>query len=181
MARYIVEFKAFKTGEWYTKTETDHIASAHSVALVHSQGRAYRVTDTEEGRILSEGDGEASMYSEYGKKYPSGSPRADSSRSPEVIGTKRDKVLAALKAGEFDGVNHAYEPYKGFGKISYQKEMSVSGGSITLTKISRGKFFDGKENERWEERTTEVLSDFEAVAFIESHPYYFTQRRPDLF
>lgn len=66
MARYKVEFKAFKTGEWYTKTETDYIASAYSVAAVESQGRAYRVTDTEEGRILKEDDGDASMYSVYG-------------------------------------------------------------------------------------------------------------------
>ena len=66
MARYKVEFKAFKTGVWYTKTETDHIASAYSVAAVWSQGRAYRVTDTEEGRILEEGCGDASMYDEYG-------------------------------------------------------------------------------------------------------------------
>ncbi len=94
---------------------------------------------------------------------------------------KREEVLAALKAGEFDGVNHAYQSYKGYGKTSYQNTMSVSGGTITVTKISRGKFFDGKENERWEERTPEVLSDSEAVDFIQSHPYYFSQRRPDLF
>ena len=68
MARYRVEFKAFKTREWYTKTETDYIASAYSVALVQSQGRAYRVTDTEEGRIIKEDDGDASMYIEYGSR-----------------------------------------------------------------------------------------------------------------
>jgi hypothetical protein len=94
---------------------------------------------------------------------------------------KREEVLAALKAGEFDGVNHAYQPYSGHGKTSYQKVMSVSGSSITLTKITRGKFFNGKENERFEEEKSEVLSDSEAVDFIESHPYYFSQRRPDLF
>lgn len=67
MARYKVEFKAFKTGEWYTKTETDHIASAYSVAAVESQGRASRLTDTQEGIILKEEDGDASMYSKYGR------------------------------------------------------------------------------------------------------------------
>lgn len=66
MARYTVEFKAFKTGEWYTKTKTDSIASATSVALVCSSGRAFRLTDTETGRIIREGDGCASMYREYG-------------------------------------------------------------------------------------------------------------------
>lgn len=66
MKRYKVEFKAFKTGEWYTKTETDYFASACSVALVESQGRAYKVTDTEKGEILREGDGDDSMYREYG-------------------------------------------------------------------------------------------------------------------
>jgi len=68
MARYKAEFKSFKTGEWYTKTETDYLASAYSVAAVQSQRRASRVTDTEEGRILQEDDGDASMYSMYGRK-----------------------------------------------------------------------------------------------------------------
>ena len=94
---------------------------------------------------------------------------------------KRDKVLDALKAGEFDGVSHTYEPYSGYGKNSHQKEMRVSFGSIEVTKITTGKFFDGKENERFEDRTTDVLSESEAIDFIESHPYYFSQRRPDLF
>jgi len=64
--RYKVEFRAFKTGEWYTKTETDHIGPAHSVAFVQSQGRDYRVTDTEDGSISLEGAGDASIYREYG-------------------------------------------------------------------------------------------------------------------
>lgn len=94
---------------------------------------------------------------------------------------KREEVLAALKAGEFDGISHTYQPYSGYGKNSYQTEMSVSCGSVELTKITTGKFFDGKENEQFEDRKTEVLSDSKAVDFIESHPYYFSQRRPDLF
>lgn len=94
---------------------------------------------------------------------------------------KREEVLDALRAGEFDGISHTYEPYSGYGKNSHQMEMSVSSGSIEVTKITTGKFFDGKENERFEKRTTELLSDSEAVDFIESHPYYFSQRRPDLF
>ncbi|PGL66847.1 hypothetical protein [Bacillus sp. AFS055030] len=95
---------------------------------------------------------------------------------------KREEVLAALKAGEFDGISHTYQPYSdGYSKNSYQKEMSVSCGTIEVTKITTGKFFDGKENEPFEDRRTEVLSDYEAVDFIESRPYYFKQRRPDLF
>jgi len=94
---------------------------------------------------------------------------------------RTEEVLAALKAGEFDGVNHTYQPYDGYGKNSHQKKMSVSCGSIELTKITTGKFFNGKENERFEERSTELLSDYEAIAFIVSHPYYFSQIRPDLF
>lgn len=66
MARYIVEFRAFKTGEWYIKTETDYIAAAYSVAAVQSQGRASRVTDTEKGLILQEEAGDSSIYSMYG-------------------------------------------------------------------------------------------------------------------
>ena len=94
---------------------------------------------------------------------------------------KREEVLDALRAGEFDGISHAYEPYSGYGKNSHQIEMSVSFGSIEVTKITTGKFFDGKENERFEKKVTEVLSESEAIDFIESHPYYFKQRRPDLF
>ena len=94
---------------------------------------------------------------------------------------KREEVLTALKAGEFDGISHTYQPYSGYGKNSHQKEMSVSYGSIEVTKITTGKSFNGKENERFEDRTTEVLSDSEAVDFIETHPYYFSQRTPDLF
>ncbi len=94
---------------------------------------------------------------------------------------KREEVLAALNAGEFDGISHTYQPYSGYGKNNHQKVMSVSCGSIEMTQITSGKFFDGKENERFEDRSTEVLSGYEAVDFIESHPYYFSQRRPDLF
>lgn len=62
MARYQVQFKAFKTDEWYTKTETDYINSAFSVADVQSQGRASRIIDTEEDVILRENSGDVSMY-----------------------------------------------------------------------------------------------------------------------
>lgn len=94
---------------------------------------------------------------------------------------KRDEVLDALREGEFDGLSHSYEPYSGYGKKSHQLEMNVSSGNIEITKITTGKTFDGKENERYADRNTEVLSDSAAVDFIESHPYYFSQRRPDLF
>ena len=94
---------------------------------------------------------------------------------------KRDEVLKALRAGNFDDISHSYEPYKGYGKNSHQLEMSVSGGVIEVTKITTGKSFNWKENERWEDKTPKVLSDSGALDFIESHPYYFSQRRPDLF
>jgi hypothetical protein len=55
MKRYVVEFKAFKTGEWYVKSETDSIAAATSVALVWSNGREYRIIDTETDTIIREG------------------------------------------------------------------------------------------------------------------------------
>ena len=44
MARYKVEFKAFTTGDWYTKTNTASCASAYSVAKIGSrlQGREWR-------------------------------------------------------------------------------------------------------------------------------------------
>jgi hypothetical protein len=52
--RYKVEFKALKTGEWYTKTETNHIGGAYSSARCNNLGRAYRITDTDTGDILEE-------------------------------------------------------------------------------------------------------------------------------
>lgn len=94
---------------------------------------------------------------------------------------KNDEILAALRAGEFDGVKHTYQPYDGYGKNSHQQKMSVSSGSIELTKITTGKLFNGKENERFKEESSEILSDQEAIAFIATHPYYFSQVRPDLF
>ena len=61
MARYRVENKAFKTGEWYTKTETDNIAAAYSVAKIGNWGRAIRLTDTETGEVLYESEEDAGM------------------------------------------------------------------------------------------------------------------------
>lgn len=59
--------------------------------------------------------------------------------------------------------------------------MNVSYGNIEITKITTGRIFDCKENERFKDRTTEVLSGYKAVEFIESRPFYLSQRRPDLF
>lgn len=94
----------------------------------------------------------------------------------------REKVLEALENGEFDGVNHEYAPYDGYNKHeSYQIKMNVRGSSIEVTKVSRGKSFDGKENEWYEEEKTDTLYGDSAVDFIESRPYYFKQVKPDLF
>ena len=54
MAKYKVEFKAFKSDDWYTKTDTESRAAAFSVAKIGNYGRAYRLTDTESGEILFE-------------------------------------------------------------------------------------------------------------------------------
>ena len=70
MARYKVEFKAFKTGEWYTKMETDNIGSAYSVAQCHTWGRASRVTDIDMNSVIfeeAEKDGAAEIASKYKK------------------------------------------------------------------------------------------------------------------
>jgi hypothetical protein len=93
----------------------------------------------------------------------------------------RDGVLDALEAGDFDGISHAYEPYSGHGKNSHQKSMRVSGGTIEVTTTTYGKFFDGKENTRFEDSSTESLTGIAALDFIAERPYYFEQARPDLF
>ena len=70
MARYIVENRAFNTGEWYIKTSTDRVASAFSVAQCQNWGRASRVIDTLTGEVLYEKDeepGAAELASEYRK------------------------------------------------------------------------------------------------------------------
>ena len=54
MARYKVEYKSFKSGEWYTKTETDSKAAAYSVAKIGNYGRACRLIDTETDEVLYE-------------------------------------------------------------------------------------------------------------------------------
>lgn len=72
MGRYKVEFKAFKTGEWYTKTSTDNIGSAYSVADYNSYGRANRIVDSCSGKVLREKSEDASMAACNG--YPNGNP-----------------------------------------------------------------------------------------------------------
>ena len=54
MAKYNVLFKAFTTGEWYVKTDTDSRAAAFSVAEIGNYGRACQLVDTETGEILFE-------------------------------------------------------------------------------------------------------------------------------
>ena len=72
MPRYKVEFKAFKTGEWYPKTTTDRYASACSVAKIGNYGRACRLTDTYTGEILYETEEDAGLKETNG--YPNGYP-----------------------------------------------------------------------------------------------------------
>lgn len=72
MGRYKVEFKAFKTGEWYTKTSTDNIGSAYSVTDCNSYGRANRIIDSVTGKVLREKGEDASMAESNG--YPNGNP-----------------------------------------------------------------------------------------------------------
>lgn len=61
MERYLVEFKAFKTNEWYEKTRTNSLAAAFSVASCNTWGRATRVIDTETGETIRETEEEASI------------------------------------------------------------------------------------------------------------------------
>ena len=54
MAKYKVQFKAFTSGEWYTKTGTDSKPAAFSVARIGNYGRACRLVDTETDEVLYE-------------------------------------------------------------------------------------------------------------------------------
>lgn len=64
--RFLVEFKSFKTGEWYPKTETNSKASAYSVASTNSWGRATRIIDTDTNEILRETKEDLSMAAHNG-------------------------------------------------------------------------------------------------------------------
>ena len=64
-ARYEVQFKAFKTGKWYTKTMTDFKRSAYSVANTCPQGRASRVIDHLTGEIVDVFEGAPEIYAKY--------------------------------------------------------------------------------------------------------------------
>ncbi|MGJ5691663.1 hypothetical protein ACM6RM_00415 [Streptomyces pratensis] len=99
----------------------------------------------------------------------------------EALVMDANRVLEALEAGEFDGVGHTYQPYDGYGNQTHQVAMSVSDGTIEVSKTTSGKFFDGKENARYSETSRDYLTGMEAVAFITQRPYYFSQVRPDLF
>ena len=68
MSRYHVENRAFKTGEWYTKTKTDSYPAAESVARCHSYGRDSRIYDSHRGKVISSYKGDESLYSEYKRK-----------------------------------------------------------------------------------------------------------------
>ena len=92
----------------------------------------------------------------------------------------KDAILEALEAGEFDGISHEYQSYT-HGGVETWVTMEVSGSTIIVEKHSEGKFFDGRENEPWSKCTTEHLTGSDALGFIEKRPYFFAQRRPDLF
>jgi len=62
---YQVEFKALKTGEWYTKG-TYPLNVARSVALCNNNGRAYRITDTETDSVIEEEEAKATYEELYG-------------------------------------------------------------------------------------------------------------------
>ena len=61
MERYLVEFKSFKTHEWYEKKRKNSIGAACSVSSCDSWGRATLVIDTETGETIRETEEDASM------------------------------------------------------------------------------------------------------------------------
>ena len=67
MSKYHVEFRAYSTGEWYSKTKTDSYPAAESVCC-HSNGRDARITDTHTKKVISSHPGDASMYDAYKRR-----------------------------------------------------------------------------------------------------------------
>jgi len=61
MARFRVDMKKFSDGSWYTKTETDSLGAAISVAHNHSNGREYNVIDTLLNDVVEHCDEDNSM------------------------------------------------------------------------------------------------------------------------
>lgn len=62
MGKFTVQFKAFKSGEWYDKTDTDSYAAASSVADTASFGRDSRVIDNDSGEIVRENNFDFNPY-----------------------------------------------------------------------------------------------------------------------
>ena len=90
-------------------------------------------------------------------------------------------ISDALAAGDFDGLAHVGDSRRGWGKSSHQRSWVVEGGVLVVTDRTSSKFFDGKENVRSNEESSEHLTGFDAVNFIVSRPWSFQERRPDLF
>lgn len=69
MERFQVQFRAYKTGKWYTKTETDSKPAAFSVAKIGNFGRACRVIDGETGEVIFETGEDVEMAKVKGKVF----------------------------------------------------------------------------------------------------------------
>lgn len=52
MKRYNVNYRRFSDGEWYTKTDTDSLAAAMSVAKTCFTGRECKLIDTFTNKVL---------------------------------------------------------------------------------------------------------------------------------
>lgn len=49
---------------------------------------------------------------------------------------KREEVLDALRAGEFDGISHTYEPYSGYGeKIAIKRWIEIVSSTYYLPEL----------------------------------------------
>lgn len=58
---YCVEFKAYGTGQWYTKTITENKAAAFSVAKLDHYGRPCRIYEGVSGSIIYDNPGNPSF------------------------------------------------------------------------------------------------------------------------
>ena len=67
MDRFRVEYKAFKSGEWYVVGEFIWRV-AMAVAKVHTAGRSSRVIDVETGKTVFRSTGDPSLYNKFGNK-----------------------------------------------------------------------------------------------------------------
>ena len=85
-----------------------------------------------------------------------------------------ENILRRMENHEFDR-HYVTKEWAGYTKHTYyHKEYDINGAYILERKIVRGKSFDNRENEWYEEESSrKEYTDKKILNFIREHPYWF--------